>query len=80
MAAASPAPREGTVAHDDDERQIREDLAAARREHRELDASIAELSASGTDPIRIQRLKKRKLALKDQIAALEDRLFPDIIA
>lgn len=68
------------MANDEDERQIRENLDALRREHRDLDASIADLAASGSDPIRIQRLKKRKLALKDQIAALEDRLFPDIIA
>lgn len=65
----------------DEERQIREDLAALRREHREIDATIAGLVAAGAaDPIRIQRMKKRKLVLKDRIAALEDRLFPDIIA
>ncbi len=56
-------------------------LARLRQEHRDLDAAIAALAESGTsDPIRIQRLKKRKLALKDRIAMLEDRLLPDIIA
>ena len=63
---------------DDPEAQIRSDLARLRREHRDLDAAIAEL-AGGRDPIAMQRMKKRKLVLKDRIAALEDRLFPDII-
>ena len=64
---------------DDPEAQIRSDLARLRREHRDLDAAIAEL-VGGRDPIALQRMKKKKLVLKDRIAALEDRLFPDIIA
>ena len=38
------------------------------------------IASTSPDTIRIQRLKKRKLALKDRIAGLEDRLLPDIIA
>ena len=50
-------------------------------EHRDLDNAIAALSGSGSyDPIQVQRLKKRKLALKDQIARLESDILPDIIA
>ncbi len=65
----------------DDERLIREELERLRQEHRDLDAAIAAMAAVGTaDPIRLQRLKKRKLGLKDTIARLEDRLLPDIIA
>ncbi|MFA9201652.1 MAG: YdcH family protein [Cypionkella sp.] len=52
-----------------------------RTEHRDLDAAIEALSASGsTDQLQIARLKKRKLRLKDQIAVVEDQLLPDIIA
>ena len=65
----------------DDERAIREELERLRQEHRDLDAAIAAMAAVGSaDPIRLQRLKKRKLALKDQIARIEDGLLPDIIA
>jgi len=52
-----------------------------RREHRDLDDSIHALSErSVADPLTLQRLKRRKLRLKDQIARIEDRLTPDIIA
>lgn len=64
-----------------DERIIREKLALLRAEHRELDDQIALTEGSITaDQLLIRRLKKRKLALKDQITSLEDQLFPDIIA
>ena len=56
-------------------------LAELRQEHRDLDLAIAAmLGDASVDTIRVQRLKKRKLALKDRIAALEDRFLPDIIA
>ena len=52
-----------------------------RQEHRDLDEAITALEqAGGGDQLQISRLKKRKLKLKDLIAAIEDRLFPDIIA
>ena len=57
------------------------ELAAKRQEHGDLDAAIHTLSASGyADQMLIQRMKKRKLALKDRIAQLENLLLPDIIA
>ncbi|MEP1766737.1 MAG: DUF465 domain-containing protein [Sulfitobacter sp.] len=57
------------------------ELAVFRQEHRDLDDSIRALSERSTaDPLTLQRLKKRKLRLKDQIARIEDRLTPDIIA
>jgi hypothetical protein len=64
-----------------DDRDIREQLAKLRAEHRELDQEIAlfELAAHA-DQLMIKRLKKKKLNLKDLITALEDRLLPDIIA
>jgi hypothetical protein len=66
---------------DEEERLIREELERLRQEHRDLDEAIAAMeTATGGDPIRRQRLKKRKLQLKDRIVRLEDRLLPDIIA
>jgi hypothetical protein len=64
-----------------DERELREQLVRLRAEHRDLDARIAAEEASAScDQLLIKRLKRRKLALKDRIAALEDQLLPDIIA
>lgn len=56
-------------------------LAALRSEHRDLDDAIDALRQSGSgDQLRLARLKKRKLLLRDEIASIEDRLVPDIIA
>jgi hypothetical protein len=64
-----------------DEREIVRRLEAVRSEHRDLDAAIAALLATGTaDQLQVARLKKRKLMLRDEIAQLEDQLIPDIIA
>jgi hypothetical protein len=66
---------------DEDEGALREELARLQQEHRDLDAAIEALAGSpGSDLIQIQRLKKRKLALRDKILQIEDRLTPDIIA
>ncbi len=63
------------------EQEMRKRLTQLKVEHRDLDAAIAALSETGSgDQLQIARLKKRKLALKDQIALLEDYLTPDIIA
>jgi hypothetical protein len=64
-----------------DERELREQLARLRAEHRDLDTQIvAEEGSALADQLQIKRLKKKKLALKDRITALEDQLLPDIIA
>jgi len=56
-------------------------LNELRIEHRDLDTVIARLASGGpADQIHIARLKKRKLKLKDEIAWIENRLIPDIIA
>jgi len=56
-------------------------LEELRLEHRDLDEVIQQLILQGNvDLLQIQRLKKRKLILKDQITKLESRLLPDIIA
>jgi hypothetical protein len=60
---------------------LRVELEVLRREHRDLDEAITALETEGrADVLTIRRLKKQKLALKDQIARIEDELFPDIIA
>ncbi|WP_300574466.1 DUF465 domain-containing protein [Phenylobacterium sp.] len=65
----------------DPETQLRDRLAAARQEHADLDVAVQAISAMPTPSLgTLGRLKRRKLALKDEIAALEDQLTPDIIA
>lgn len=60
---------------------LRVRLEVLRREHRDLDEAIAALIGAGhPDQLRLVRLKKQKLSLKDMIARIEDRLTPDIIA
>ncbi|WP_223420887.1 YdcH family protein [Tateyamaria pelophila] len=60
---------------------LRVELEVFRREHRDLDDSIRALQEMPTaDQLTVQRLKKKKLRLKDIIANIEDRLTPDIIA
>lgn len=60
---------------------LRVKLAMMLREHRDLDDAIHALDASRlADQLTLRRLKKQKLALKDQIARIEDELTPDIIA
>lgn len=55
-------------------------LHELRSEHRDLDTVIGRLADQALDQLQIQRLKKRKLLLKDDIARLESRLIPDNIA
>ncbi|MEM9682384.1 MAG: DUF465 domain-containing protein [Pseudomonadota bacterium] len=65
----------------EDQEAIRQRLEDLRLEHRDLDDAIARVTEKPPfDQIKIQRLKKRKLILKDEIGRLEDMLLPDIIA
>ncbi|MBS0526318.1 MAG: DUF465 domain-containing protein [Proteobacteria bacterium] len=60
---------------------IRAKLEVLRVEHRDLDEVIDRLiERAPFDQLQLQRLKKRKLGLKDQITKLESQLIPDIIA
>ena len=60
---------------------FRAKLAELKLEHFDLDAAVAALQgAAQPDQIQIARLKKRKLALRDAIAQIEDQYLPDIIA
>ena len=65
----------------DRNQEIKHQLEELKSEHRDLDEAIARIAGTPPfDQLHIQRLKKRKLILKDQIAILEDQLLPDIIA
>jgi hypothetical protein len=65
----------------EEERELRGQLARLLQEHRDLDAAIEALQVSpGSDVLQVQRLKKRKLVLRDRITFIEDQLTPDIIA
>lgn len=60
---------------------IRRRIIDLKLEHRDLDEAIAELeNNAAVDQLRIRRLKKRKLAIKDNIRRLESRLIPDLDA
>lgn len=59
----------------EEERELRAELERLRQEHRDLDAAIeALLAATGYDRLQVQRLKKRKLQIRDQITETEDKL------
>lgn len=66
---------------DDPTAAMEGELSRLKQEHRDLDAAIEALErmANG-DQLQVQRLKKRKLILKDRMSYLEDELTPDIIA
>ena len=71
----------GLSAMDLDVEALRARLAVLKIEHRDLDDVIARLAERAPfDQLQLQRLKKRKLALKDQISKIESELLPDIIA
>ncbi|HEX4111726.1 MAG TPA: DUF465 domain-containing protein [Stellaceae bacterium] len=63
-----------------DAEALKAKIAELKTEHRGLDEQIALTEQSGSAGLHLQRLKRRKLALKDQIAKLESQLLPDIIA
>jgi len=63
------------------EGSLEEKFVALRGEHSDLDSALESLlERQPYDTLKLQRLKKRKLILKDQITALKDQLYPDIIA
>lgn len=63
------------------EPDLRQRLSELQRQHRQLDERISELEdAALANQLEITRMKKRKLWLKDEIARIEDQIFPDIIA
>jgi hypothetical protein len=72
---------EESLAEEAEVAAIQAELAGLRQEHEDLDAAVSALEAAALpDQVRIARMKKRKLVLRDQIAKLENRLTPDLIA
>ncbi len=68
-------------ASDDSDIALERRLATLREEHQDLGDAVAALEERPSpDMLQIARLKRRKLALKDEIVRLEDQLMPDIIA
>ncbi|MBN9584892.1 MAG: DUF465 domain-containing protein [Afipia sp.] len=66
---------------DQDNNEFALELAQLQQEHRDLDAAIEALHESpAPDLLRLQRMKKRKLQLRDRISFIEDQITPDIIA
>jgi len=55
-------------------------VARLRHEHEDFDVAINAMMQTGCDQLRVQRMKKKKLAIKDKIIELEDQIIPDIIA
>lgn len=68
-------------ASEEDREVWRAELEHLRQEHRDLDAAIeALLHLGGMDALQVQRLKKRKLVLRDRMTFLGDQITPDISA
>ena len=65
---------------DQDQAEMRLAAARLRQEHEDYDAAINAMIQVGCEALRIQRMKKKKLVLKDKISKLEDQIIPDIIA
>ena len=66
---------------DEERAAIQAEIEKLRVEHRDLEAAVEALGSVGAvDQIQVQRLKKRKLLVRDRIVFLEDKLTPDIIA
>lgn len=72
---------EGGMVVDEQEIALRNKLEALKERHRNLDEAIAKIHQNQqVDELQLRRLKKDKLMLRDQIAMIEDMLYPDIIA
>ncbi|MEJ5082684.1 MULTISPECIES: YdcH family protein [unclassified Ochrobactrum] len=65
---------------DQDQAEVRLVVARLKQEHADFDAAINAMMQVGCDQLRIQRMKKKKLAIKDKLQELEDQVIPDIIA
>jgi hypothetical protein len=63
-----------------DQADLRMALARLKQDHADFDVAIEAMLKTGCDPLQIQRMKKKKLTIKDQLIRLEDQVLPDIIA
>jgi hypothetical protein len=65
---------------DQDEAEVRLMAARLRQEHEDYDVAINAMIKTNCDALRIQRMKKKKLVIKDKLVQIEDQILPDIIA
>ncbi|MEL6436975.1 MAG: YdcH family protein [Pseudomonadota bacterium] len=65
---------------DQDQAEVRLLHARLKQDHADFDAAIEAMNQTGCNPLQIQRMKKKKLAIKDQLQKIEDQLIPDVIA
>ncbi|MBO9628093.1 DUF465 domain-containing protein [Shinella sp. WSJ-2] len=65
---------------DQEQAELRLAAARLRQEHEDYDAAINAMIQVGCEALKIQRMKKKKLILKDKLSKLEDQIIPDIIA
>jgi hypothetical protein len=65
---------------DQDQAELRMSAAKLRQEHEDYDAAINAMIKVGCDALRVQRMKKKKLSIKDTLTKIEDQIIPDIIA
>lgn len=63
-----------------DQAEVRLALARVKQDHNDFNAAIDAMIAMSCDPLQIQRMKKKKLTLKDRMTQLEDQVLPDIMA
>lgn len=79
--ADEPPPDDGDACMpDQDQAELRLAVARLRQEHEDYDVAINAMIKVGCDALRIQRMKKKKLVIKDRITKIEDQIIPDIIA
>ncbi len=65
----------------DEDKGLRDRLILLKQEHRDLDMALGSMGPGlGSNTLQVQRLKKQKLRLRDEITQIEDELYPDIIA
>ena len=65
---------------DQEQAELRLAVARLRQEHEDFDTAIIAMIHVGCEALRIQRMKKKKLVIKDKISKIEDQIIPDIIA
>ncbi len=65
---------------DQEQANIRLEYARLRQDHEDMDAAINAMISVGCDALQVQRMKKKKLSLKDRLGQLDDKIIPDIIA
>ncbi|MBO6637462.1 MAG: YdcH family protein [Roseitalea sp.] len=65
---------------DQDQADLRLQFAKLKQDHADFDAAIEAMIKTGCNPLQIQRMKKKKLAVKDRLQKVEDQIIPDIIA